>query len=129
MEDEIGGYKEENYTYYYKEMSDRLVDFGIGKKDPYYVLDYLYRWFPFHLEKEERLGESWHEFNKVHCKRDFVSIPNSELLSWQSKWDTPENEAKASIMFKRYCKKSKALHKQLEENLILLIKLKDFLWT
>lgn len=129
IEKEQKEYKEEDYAYYYTEKSRDLILFGNTFKEPHYILDYLYRWWKFYLVKEEHLGDVWHKFNIEHCKHEFVPIPNSNLLSWESKWDTPKNEAKSKILFKRYTKKSKALHKELENNLILLILCKDFLWS
>ena len=129
MEKELKGYREEDWEYYYKEQPDRLVQFGLSKKDPYYILDYLYRWFPFYLDKEEKLGDAWGEFHQLHCTSEFVDVEGTKFFNWMSKWDTPENEKIGKLMFKRYCKKREVLHKELEENLILLIKCKDFLWT
>ena len=129
MEKELRGYKEEDWEYYYKEQPDSLVEFGGAKKDPYYVLDYIYRWWKFYNEKEEKLGDAWYKFNNLHCKHEFNPIENTQLLSWDTVWDSEENEKTGNIMFKRYQKKNTALEKELEENLILLIKLRHYLWT
>lgn len=125
MEDEIKGYKEEDYNWYYTEQ----IPFGGTLKDPYYVLDYLYRWWKFFIEKEEKLGDGWHAFNKLHCEHQFNPIENTQLLSWDSVYDSPENKVISNKMFKRYTKKSEALEQELEDNLILLIKMRKFLWT
>ena len=129
IEKELKGYREEDWDYYYIEQEDRLIQFGPTLKDPYYIMDYLNRWFKFYLEKEEKLGDAWHNFCMEHQSHENTPIEGSDFLNFNFVWDSPENEAIGKTLFKRYCKKSEVLHKELEENLILLVRIKDFMWT
>lgn len=129
MEKELKGYRSEDWSYYYADCVSDLVDFGGSKKDPYYVLDYLYRWWKFYNEKKERLGESWDKLREQHCKSSFDKIDDSNFLALNYNWDTPENEKIADLIFKRYMKKENKFYEELTENLILLIRLRRFMWT
>lgn len=129
MEKELKGYRAEDWEYYYTEQPGSLIQFGDSKKDPYYVLDYLCRWWKFYLEKEDRLSDGWANFSQKHSKCDFNPIEGTQLFSWDTTWDSPENEAISNKIFKRYMKKSVVLERDLEDNLILLIKLRKHLWT
>lgn len=128
MEKELKGYREEDWAYYYKRRPDELVEFGGHKKDPYYVLDYLKRWWAFYIEKVEKLGDAWDKFNEQHRKDGTNPVENTDLVSWEPVWDLPENEEISRVMFKRYAKKSQKLEQELDNNLVLLIKLRKYLW-
>lgn len=129
MEKELKGYKEEDWKFYYTQCQEELVEFGGHKKDPYYVLDYLMRWWRFYLEKEEKLGDAWHEFNEEHSKLETSETDKEGWLHSRTIWDTVENEQVSKKMFKRYSKKCQKLEQELENNLVLLIRLRKYLWT
>lgn len=129
IEKELKGYRAEDWEYYYTEQKDSLIEFGGVKKDPYYVLNYLYEWWKFYNEKEDKVGDRWMSFNDKHTTHKHTPLENSDFTRWDIIWDSPENEAIGKKMFNRYLKKSVNLDRELENNLILLIQLRKYLWT
>lgn len=130
IEKEQKEYREEDYAYVYTEQPHKLVEFKGQLKDPHYILDYLYKWWhSVYTIKEDTIYDKWHNLIKNHSKSSTTAIPNSSLSEFKTVYNSNESKLKSKQLMKRSMKKDESLHKELEENLILLIKCKDSMWT
>ncbi len=96
----------------------------------------LIRWWQEDfLPHEDNAHREWHDFCEEHQlpSAKFVAEESPEfgkVYPWDpQQFDTQENKKIANELFKKGTKKEEELHKQLRENLIRIINIKDMMWT
>lgn len=97
-------------------------------------LNHIMDWFnQVYLKKIEHTHDRWYEYVEHHQTSSILNLSepdehgNCEMLP--TEYDVPDGTEVADKLFKRAEGKEKGLDKHLTENLIMLVKLRESLWT
>ena len=90
--------------------------------------DALSWWNSDYLPKVEHTHDKWHEFCNLHSK--YGSEPDdSNYFIWTHTYDSPESEIEDNRLFKEANELEVKLENELEEQMILICRTRNFLWT
>lgn len=103
------------------DISEAQVD---GRRQAIAELGEIYQWWKDLVAFDDAHYQKWHDFIEAHRVPD----EDGETL-FSPKYDTPENEAEAGRLFKEAMQAEKADEYRLTQNLIRLVKLREYMWT
>lgn len=110
--------------------SNHTIKINDKEVNVYDVWQDIYIWWnDRYLKLYDKTNEEWFQFYEQHAKSEFTPIPNSQLLSWDTKYDSEENKQECDRLFNEYQNLEQKLEEELIENMVLICKTHRSMWT